>query len=210
MNEREMNIEKWKAALSEIFGGSIPGSRVWADRSDILHMLRTVAGEPGLHDTYLPGGSRAGLTRAEPGAEAGCLALHFEEQPVCIVKPEYLSFEYLCERADWSYFRLQAADMADSGWYQKLTDVKEELIELRPGEYIHRSFWERGTYEMDETGSELPFPREARMVDRYLKGVFVIFSKGSAYRDMEETHKAFHAKMSAEAFRAYVSGQLCL
>jgi hypothetical protein len=76
---------------------------------------------------------------------------------------------------------------------------------MRHGEYIHRCFWESGTYEMDETGREMPLPREARLVFRYISGSFVIFAGGSTYNESAGANDGGHTKMTEAEFKKFIS-----
>ena len=103
------------------------------------------------------------------------------------MKPKVLIFQSFDKPYEWAYFRLETKGLDPSGWYENLTGIKEELTELHPGEYIHRSYWDAGYYEFDETGRELPLPGTARIVFRYLSGSFLFFAKASPYNEVLST-----------------------
>lgn len=46
----------------------------------------------------------------------------------------------------------------------------EELIEIRPGEYVERYYWNINSLGYDENGDEIPLPKEARTVVRMCGG----------------------------------------
>ena len=76
----------------------------------------------------------------------------------------------------------------------------ETLTEDIPGHYIS---WICGNYGYYEDGK--PLPKEYRIVERYIKGSFVVFSKSSVYNDISGTYDARHNKMTTEQFREYIS-----
>ena len=70
-----------------------------------------------------------------------------------------------------------------SGVYEDLIPkYGEELLELRPHNYVERGYWDAGYYELDEYGREVPLPDSARVIRRHLFcGSFLIVAKGSSW-----------------------------
>ncbi len=202
---KEKNLKEWDELLNNIFQGLIPESRTWSDKKDIIKILQSIGGKPNINKTFFPDGGGIELKGAAQCAETDCIELRFLEKHPCILKPGELNFQSSGIYNEWAYFRLDAQELAPSGWNQDLKGIKEELIELHPAEYIHRCFWDSGSYEMDETGRELPLPREARLVFRYISGSFVIFAGDSAYNETAQVNDGRHSKMTEVEFRTYIS-----
>lgn len=81
----------------------------------------------------------------------------------------------------------------------------EELLEIKPGEYINPSFWDSDYIGYDENGDEIPFPQTARSVSRkHNGGDFVIFPRFSTYNSSPMTYDALHNKMTDKDFRNLV------
>jgi hypothetical protein len=208
---RENNLKEWDDLLNNIFQGQIPESRSWTEKKEIIKILQLVGGKPNSNHTFLPEGGgldALDLKGADESAESDCIELHFVEKPACILKPRVLIFQSFDKPYEWAYFRLETEELDPSGWYEHLTGIREELTELHPGEYIHRSYWEAGCYEFDETGKELPLPNTARIVFRYFSGSFVIFAKASTYNEINSTGGGRHSKMTEEEFKEYIGGKV--
>ena len=201
---RKNNLEEWEALLINLFHGRIPESRSWTEKKDIIKTLQLLGSKPNLSRVFSPDGGGLDLKGAADSAEPDCIALHFVENPPSIVKPEVLIFQSFDKPYEWAYFRLATKGLDPSGWYENLTGIKEELTELHPGEYIHRSYWDAGYYEFDETGRELPLPGTARIVFRYLSGSFLFFAKASPYNEVLSTDDEGHSKMTQEEFEEYI------
>lgn len=204
---RENNLKEWDDLLNNIFQGQIPESRSWTEKKDIIKILQLVGDKPNSNHTFLPDGGGLDLKGAAESAESDCIELHFVEKPAYIMKPRVLIFQSFDKPYEWAYFRLETKELDPSGWYEHLTGIREELTELHPGEYIHRSYWESGCYEFDETGKELPLPGTARIVFRYFSGFFVIFAKASTYNEISSTDGGPHSKMTDEEFKEYIGGK---
>jgi hypothetical protein len=205
---RERNLEEWDDLLIHIFQGRIPESRSWTEKKDIIKTLQLLGSKPNLNHTFFPDGGGLDLKGAADSAEPECITLHFVEDPPCIVKPKVLIFQSFDAPYEWAYFRLETKGLDPSGWYENITGIKEELTELHPGEYIHRSYWDAGYYEFDETGRELPLPATARIVFRYLSGSFIIFAKASPYVEKSSTEEGLRSNMAEEEFKEYIDSQV--
>jgi hypothetical protein len=205
---REKNLEEWDDLLIHIFQGRIPESRSWTEKKDIIKTLQSLGSKPNLGHTFFPDRGGLDLKGAADSAEPECITLHFVEDPPCILKPKVLIFESFDAPYAWAYFRLETKGLDPSGWYDNLTGIKEELTELHPGEYIHRSYWDAGYYEFDETGRELPLPDTARIVFRYLSGSFLFFAKASPYNEIHSTDNERPLAMTEEEFKEYIGTKI--
>ncbi len=59
-------------------------------------------------------------------------------------------------------------------------------------------YFDEGNYD------EKPLPGNSRIVDRHIKGDFVIFQKTSTYNRITDTYDGRHNKMSTDEFRLYI------
>lgn len=200
---RAKNLQLWEETLHDIFPSGIPSSMVWTGINDILRVLDKL-GRPELNHTFLPSGGGLDLGSVDLSSESGCIELQWHDSYVSIVKVDVLSFESFGEDYEWAYFRLDSRHLNPSGVYGSNSDIREELTELRPGQYVERYVWDQGFYGYDESGDELPLPDEARTVSRYFSGSFVIFAKGSIYNRISGTYDARHNKMNREQFRSHI------
>jgi hypothetical protein len=205
MGEKNM---KWEKVLKEIFKGPIPESHTWTEKKEIIRALYFLGRDPELNRTYLPDGGWLHLKRGEDSAEPDCLDLHFIDHPVCIVTPRSLTFQAFGQIYPWAYFRLETKDLEPSGWYPNLSGIKEELIEISPGDYADRKYWDQGSYEYDETGREIPLSSRARIVLRYFSGSFVIFAAASAFHEIRLPENESPSTLTEEALKMLISGKV--
>ncbi|GIW75706.1 MAG: hypothetical protein KatS3mg104_0769 [Phycisphaerae bacterium] len=195
---RELNAN-WTAALNQIFSGNVPETARWDGPEAIANVLNKLGQRANSNHMFIPTGGGLDVRGAAPSPEPGCVEL--DVGAVAVVKPNELAFHAI-SGPEWSYFRLECDELDAVDGDGKYGS--EELTELQPGRYVDRSAWDAGFHGYDDNGFELKLPRSARLVVRYLRGAFVLFSKGSVYNQVSETYDGRHAKMSAEEFRRYI------
>ena len=199
---RSQNLKAWVEMLHSIF--TIPPERaIWTDNSSIVAILQKIGSVDNLAHFFFPDGGGLDLDGAVHSVESSCIELRFRRIP-CVLKPRDLTFESFGPKdLAWAYFRIEADELVPSGEHEEHLSAHEELTEIHPGEYIDRSAYDSGQYELD--GELRDLPEGARCVMRYLSGSFVLFAKGSLYNRTHGTYDGRHAKMSAEQFRAHIS-----
>ena len=143
------------------------------------------------------------LEGAKLGLEPHTIELIIDVNYVDLIKPKRLIFENFGTNAQWNYFRIETDELEPTGIRSVYRDY-EALIEVGPLHYIDRSYWDEGYYE----GERLP--SNARLVTRYMKGDFVIFSKTSFYNHASSTYDGRHNKMTTDEFREYISQKVKL
>lgn len=207
---RSASLGKWSKRLETIFPVALPNTASWQGVEEILSVLESVASGPtGANHVFMPTGGGMDLTGAELAAEDGCIALLTDGSPD-ILKPSRLDFENPVADPQWAYFRIEASHLPPTRIDEELgevTSIREALTELRPGEYHDVGLWDVGNLGMDEEGREIPFPKEARRISRYLSGSFVIFSKGSFFNSVAgdlDAYLGLHNNMDRNEFRAHV------
>jgi hypothetical protein len=200
------NRKQWRTALWTIFPGVVPESARWTSLEDIKHVLSTIA-QRDLNHMFLPSSGGLDLTAVRTSHEDGCLDL-MTGRVAYVVRPSALIFESFPESITESYFRLETERLESSGTYPESTSDHEELTEIAPREYYHRSTWDEQSLGEDEQGSNIPLPPGSRLVIRYFGGAFLFVAKGSLYNAFPATYDARHNKMSAAEFRAHVRAMI--
>lgn len=213
----------WEEMIIRIFGDKPNNPVHITDKTEIINTLNSIGKDKALNHVFLPSGGGLDLRRTVPSNESGLVELQFDGSPE-IVNPESLTFYQFGDNPEWWYFRLNTLPFEPSGIYEieveneptyksvlereieeEMKYIGEELVEITPGQYINRSFWDIGYTGHDEYGNEIPLPPNARVVSRkYNGGAYVIFPKFSAYNNVPSTYDARHNKVSAEQFEQYI------
>lgn len=201
MSYKEFKIENdrdWKHIHKKIFGDAIPKHCEWTNLDDIISVLNNIGQVEGSNHMFFPDSGGLDLKGSKKSNEKEAVELMMGVS--YIVKPRRLIFEYIDDDFEWNYFRLETGDLAPSGVYEHYSDdfKMEEVLELRPGKYIKRHYWDAGTYN-DEI-----LPKNARPVVRYFRGAFVIFKKTSIYNNNPGTYDARHEKLGSEGFKKHI------
>ena len=191
------NLSQWKFIQNTLFRKNIPDSACWSNIDDIIYVLNLLGRMQNINHMFFPSTGGADFEYAEKAGEDGCICI--KSLVNLIVKPKCLYAENIQKDYMWSYFRLELDELEpifeiyDGQIYERLTEDVS-------GHYIS---WKYGNYGYYEDGTALP--KEYRIVNRYLKGSFVIFAKTSVYNnDITGTYDARHNKMTAEEFKNYI------
>ncbi len=203
---RKQNIRQWDETLSGLFNHLIPEQAVWGNTEEIINVCNLIGHDHNLNHTFFPSGGGLDLYGAGHSVEPECIELHFGDsgRNANIIKPDRMIFQSFGAPYEWAYFRINTIQLTPSGVYEDYHDVYEELTETTRGNYVDRSWWDAGFFGHDEQGSELPLPKESRVIIRWFSGSLVIFAKGSTYNAVSETYDGRHSKMSTEEFREYI------
>ena len=195
------NDSDWIKIQQTLFGETIPQHAEWTEPAKIVEVLNIVGRVEASNHMMIPNGGGMDLEGAKLLNKAGEVEM-FAGMPY-IIKPVKLSFESFGDDLSWNYFWLETGGLEPTGVYKNLNpeELEEELLELSPGKYIHRKFWDEGEYQ-DE-----PLPDSARVVFRFFKGAFLIVQKLSPYNMDNATYDGRHEKVGEAAFRQYVQKQ---
>lgn len=213
----------WEEMITEIFGSKPDNTVEITDKRQIIKALNLIGKSKALNHTFMPSGGGLDLTSAIASTEKGLEELHFDES-VTIVNFDSLTFHPLGDNSEWWYFRLNTSPFAPSGVYEIEDETEktyksaldreveedmkyygEEVLEIAPGEYIDRSFWDIHHLGYNEYGNEIPLPKNARVITRkYNGGAFVIFPKFSLYNHNPSTYDGRHNRMSNQQFELYI------
>ena len=223
-NETKMKqLALWREMASDFFGSKPNDTVEITDKRQIIKALNFIGKSKALNHTFMPSGGGLDLTNAVASNEKGLVELDFGGSAK-IVNPDSFTFHPVGDNPEWWYFRLNTSPFAPSSVYEvededekAYTSVSdgevaeqmkyygEEVLEIAPGDYIDRSFWDINHLGYSESGHEIPLPKNARVVTRkYNGGAFVIFPKFSIYNHNPATYDARHNRMSDEQFELYV------
>lgn len=196
------NLGEWVDVQSRLFPLASPSRATWFNPDDIIHVPRQASKTDGLNHMFFPDGGGLTISAIDHSLESGSVRLDCDLK--FVVKPLKLTFESFGSGSSWSYFRLEADPVAPTGTdgaYLPESGYKETVCEISPGEYVAIDAWEYGEYE-----GEL-LPSSARLLTRYLKGSFVIFSTRSPYNLDSAAYDARHEKFGEDDFRRYIQRQ---
>lgn len=194
-NFERSNRSQWRYIQERLFVQAIPKTAFWDDIEDIINVLNLLGNMPNLNHMFIPTGGGQDLNYVEMAGEEGCLLLRAGGCNY-VLKPANLIVENVDKDFEWSYFRLELENLDPI--YEESTD-REYLTEDVPGNYIS---WKCGNYGYYEDDTKLP--HGYKMVDRFLKGSFVFFSKASPYNKVSGAYDARHNNMNASRFRKYI------
>lgn len=191
-------LPKWEEMIKTLFNGEVPLNKEWHDREDIVEVLDFIGKNNALNHTFLPQGGGLDLLGCTLSNENECIELNLDSIGH-VLKPKRLIFQWFSDADyEWAYFLLESELLQPSGVYEELLYPEEELVEISPGEYIQRGYWDAGEYYGK------PLPKEARLIGRYLRGSFVTFSKASLYNANTRTYDGRHNKQSVESFKNHI------
>lgn len=204
-------LNLWREMALELFGNPTDSVKV-TDKNKVISILNIIGTSKALNHTFMPSGGGLDLTGARTSYESGLVELNFDGSAK-VVSPESLTFYPIGDNPQWWYYRLNTTIFSPSGVYEgnsfedddELRFLGEELLEIEPGNYTERSYWDANHLGYDENGREIPLPHNARVVIRANNGGdYVIFPKFSAYNHNPGTYDARHNKMSEDAFEQYI------
>jgi len=198
------NLTEWCAALKTLFGKKIPEQASWKCLHEILQILNIIMGEAsGSCRVFCPHAGGFDLWEAAESWEPGCIDLESRRETIHRIKPAKLDFISLVDDLQWSYFMLTSEELEPAGSWEEECPVPEMLVEVRQYGYVDLASCDDPSH-LDEEEFLMVSTKLGRRVDRYLRGRFAIFAKGSIYcRDMD-TEDARHESLSADEFRQYI------
>lgn len=223
--KKKKQLSLWKEMVVNLFGEE--SNVTIKGRDEIVKYLNKVGSSKALNHTFIPSGGGLDLTGAAYSNESGKVELKFGSTSL-IVNPGSFSLHKIGDNPEWWYFRLDTQPFEPSGVYDEdpednqevdafksasnrevewqMSYYGEEVLEIEPGEYLERSYWDLSHLGYDEYGDEIPLPQYARVVTRKFNGgAFVIFPKFSAYNHNPSTYDARHNKMDDYGFKQYIS-----
>jgi len=192
------NQSQWKNIQKRIFGNYTPSYMEWTQVDKVVEVLNLLKYYPSLNHMFCPGGGGIDLEIVDNAGEDGFICL--DGNFVCkLVKPNKLV--YVSEKNDykWSYFFLVLEEVQPVFGEPDVCDF-EYLTELKPGNYDD---WRLGNYGYYDDGTHLP--KGFRLVHRYTRGGFVLFSKSSIYNSISQTYDGRHDKLGLKKFEQHIA-----
>jgi len=204
---RRKSLAFWVRGIEKLFPCGVPVTYTWTHPERMIQVLDELAERTGNGTHYFfPYGGGADLAGVDKGTEPRTVALAWSNGSVDLVRPTELTFCSFDLPLEWAYFLLKTIPLEpsrESGKARYSQAQYEDVLEIRPREYINRAHYDSG-YFLDEEGRDVPLPASARLVTRYFGGVFVFFAKGSVYNWLPETYHGPQNQMSSEEFRKFV------
>ena len=194
-DDMKQQKNEWQFIMNDIFSDIHPEYSILTDVNDIVTVLGIISKSRAYnHMLFSSGGLDLGYV--EKTQEQGCICV-IADGFCDIIKPHCL---YIARFDDsrWNYFLLEAAPL--SPIFSSMHE-SEILIEDYPGHYVDATDSVYGVYDYD-TGKKLP--KGYRLVERYLKGKFLIVSKMGLYNQMTGTYDGRHSLMNDNEFRHYI------
>ncbi|MBL8092040.1 MAG: protein kinase [Anaerolineales bacterium] len=191
------NPIEWKDLQQQLFPITLPQRAVWENLNDIAYVLNLIGSVRALNHMFYPTGGGMDLQGARQGFEVNTIELDIDIDYIILIKPKRLIFENFNADPKWNYFRIETDGLKPSG-IGHVNRNREELVEVEPLEYVSRSSWNENLYE----------GKNNRLVIRFLKGDFVIFSKISFYNHASSTYDGRHNQMSTDEFRDYIANKV--
>lgn len=201
-NYEKSGISDWNFLNKLIFKGEEAVSTKWNAPERIVEILNHISLLPTSNHVLFSSRGGLDMTGAELAAEKGCICINFGKRFHSILKPKFLHYDTFRNDASWNYFILETEPL------QPIFDIpdfaeSETLVEDIPGNYVNANDYDYGVYDY-ETGKRLP--STARLVERHVRGTFLIVLKLGVYNSIPDTYDGRHSACSASEFRDYIDG----
>ena len=191
------NMSQWNSVQKKLFKDIVPSRMEWVSINEIVKTLNIISSHESLNHMFFPDGGGMDLEEVRLASEDGCVFLFAGH--TYILKPRKLIYENIENDANWGYFRLETQPLKPFD-KDNADRYYEHLTEVGPGVY---GPWIYGNYGYDDEG--IPLPPGYQLVNRYLKGNFVIFSKASVYNKINSAYDGRHDRYpDADSFRSYI------
>ena len=197
-DKKAKDAKEWEFIAKRIFNGYMPASAKLTNPDDIVNALNTLAQSAALNHMMFPDGGGLDLTGAELVHEKGFIAVHADNS-VNIIKPKCLYFESFPD-ARWNYFFLEAENVDPIDGLDISASGEQCMVEDYPGHYVCA---DDAVYRVYDYDSGKPLPENARIVNRFSRGKFLIVIKTAVYNHIQATYDGRHNVMSNEELRAY-------
>ncbi|NLW41363.1 MAG: protein kinase [Tissierellia bacterium] len=201
-NFSKAQASDWNFLNKQLFGLVSPESSIWKDINKIVEVLNIVGMTSAYNHMLFSDGGGLDFSYAELAAEEGCIYLYDTLGFCFVVKPKCLCYEGFGENYRWNYFLLEL-DRLDPIIRENDVVNYEYLVEDTPAHYVDAKYAQYGVYDYD-TG--VPLPQGYKLVNRYLKGIFLIVMKDGPYNKIPGTYDGRHGICSSLEFREYIEG----
>jgi serine/threonine protein kinase len=194
----DVSLDDWCHVQQKIFPHGVPTRASWEDKKAIIAILNLLGATAAYNHTFAPDGGGLDIVGASDSFEPDCIELRFERNlnMIIVVKPKRLMFESFAGNDDWAYFRIEMDPL--EAIFEATNLYYEEMVELSPGHYIERHWWDAGYFEV--AGEPTQLPPAARVLSRYRQGSFLIVAKASVYNE-RAPYDGLHDRFTADKFR---------
>lgn len=205
-DDNKSQASEWNFLKKQLLGPKPADSAVWRTASEIVDVLNIIGRTSVYNHMLFSDIGGLDFTYAEIASEEGCIKVYDSSKQCYVVKPKSLHYEGFGENFRWNYFLLELGNLNPVLEVSKIADY-ERLVEDTPGNYVSSSYFQYGVYDYD-TGEPLPEGHE--VVNRYLKGKFLIVMKGGPYNKISGTYDGRHGMVSNTVFRTYIEKLISL
>jgi serine/threonine protein kinase len=196
-NEKAQASE-WKFLNRRLFRDNPPESIMWRDKNKIINILNIIGTLSAYNHMLFSDKGGLDFEKAEMANEDGCIYIY--AMGYCfLLKPKCLRFEGFKENYIWNYFLLEIDELSPV-FDSNVLDY-EFLVEDYPAHYVSARYAQYGVYDYD-SGKQLP--DNYKVVNRYLKGKFLIILKSGPYNKINSTYDGRHGMCSSDEFRSYI------
>ena len=202
------SLRRWIGGVRRV-NPDAAASMTWRSPRRIIEVLRPFLGTNNNH-AHLHTGGGMDITGAALSREPGCIELHTSSRSAFIVRPASLTLEFIVEAPEESFLMLELGKLERTGLLDEHgtpSDTRlrgsEELLELSPGDYVHRRYWDD-----DVRPDGTPLSGDSRLVTRWMNGKFLFVAKGSRWNAAPSTYEGLHGRFTAGEIRQIVSRSL--
>ncbi|MFW7358319.1 MAG: hypothetical protein ACODTL_20475 [Brucella sp.] len=197
------NNANWCQAIETSLGKTPPPSTSWSAPDDVISILKPF----GHHNhAFLPKGGGLDILDTSTSREDECIELKMGDDAVIVLKPKILTFEYIPESPENSFFLLEIESIPSTGIYEDDPDA-EQLVEV-DDEYLNYSVWDHRIIGHNEDGTERYLPDDARIVTRERSGKILIVAKASLWNQDSSTYDGRHGRMTPADIRKIIENSL--
>lgn len=201
-----VKVDNWKKAESNwnfvkrfLFQRNTPQRSCWMNPNDIIEVLSVISVLPINCHLFFPNRGWMEFKRVEPSrSEEGCLDIY---TPMAIyrVKVGKLIFESF-HLASMDYFLMETSPLEPAVGIE-IDEWIEQVVDDGKGRIVSAVDAMYGVYDYD-TGEKLP--KESRIIERCLKGKFLMILKYGLYNMIPEMDDGRHNNCTNDEFRAYI------
>ncbi|MEI0581464.1 protein kinase domain-containing protein [Brachyspira pilosicoli] len=197
-DENKIQLSNWNFISKYIFGDLAPDSSRWKNIDKIVEILNIVSQSPSYNHMLFSDRGGLDFIKAERANENDCIYIYDSAKGCSIIKPKCLYYEGFNDDFNWNYFLIELDDLERIHSDERDYEI---LVEDHPGNYVYIQYPQYGVYDYDK-GNKLP--EGYKVVNRYLKGKFLIVLKNGIYNSAPSTYDGRHGNMTNEMFRKYI------
>lgn len=201
---------EWAMLFRDLFKENIPDRSVWFRDIDIVSVLNIFMG-PAKGHAFFPTGGGLDFHSVTISRESECIEFGAGGKTAYICRPKSLTLDHFLDRPGESFLTVELQELSlaypgGQGAGYAAEKGREEILDLGSGKYLDRVWWDEQRMPPSDEGDDVPLPRTARLVERYLRGKMLIVSKGSLWNRVHGTYDARHNRMSIDAIRSAIEG----